>query len=156
MTNDSITVRFYHGTYCTYCTYFKPTWNLLKNYTNYNGVDIKYEEKDIEQCSPSDRQDIVGVPSVVFLYKDKRQKFNKGERSLENLKEAINEFIDNRNNMSGGGISSYKHDKYVYKSLQSLTNYYNIVYKSKGIDNEDEEYRLKCLKMISNMVNSIN
>lgn len=155
MSDDTIVVKLFSSTGCYYCVQFKPTWNQLKSYTSYNGVNIKYEEKDIQSCFGDEVKDIISIPTIVFLFNDKEEKF-RGNRSLETLKEAINTFIDNRNTpMSGGGVNEYK-AKYAYKSLISLSNYYNMVHKSKGIDNEDEEYRLKCLKLIVNMINNIN
>lgn len=146
MKKENIKVVYIHWSNCRYCIEFKPMWEILQKDFSLKKVSFvswekETDKKKIEKFLKKSNNELKSFPS---LYID--NKFFNLERTLQNLKDKINEAItvnkkDKKEKKEEKGDEKIKpkKDKNKDKKIEEIKNEENYLEKN-IIDEENQDY----------------
>ena len=125
--NGPAFVKFYMPG-CIHCENLKPTWIDLVDDMKSNSSDlsiIDVHSNALNGINSNIRNNVIGFPTIMMIYNGgKSFKIYEGDRSLEDMKKFINDFLSENVSMSGGKrrIRNNKIKSKRYKSRSKSKN----------------------------------
>jgi thiol-disulfide isomerase/thioredoxin len=134
-------VKFYM-TGCIHCENIKPTWKLLENEMkndNRNLSLINVNSNALNNIKWSKVSEVQGFPTIMMIYnKGNLFKMYEGDRTLEDMKKFINDFLNE--GMSGG---RGKHRSNIRKKNSKRTKRHFKVKSRKSRKSKSKQYKNK-------------